>query len=70
MPNALGIASAVGVTLMVTVLVSKLVGCILPMLASKFNLDPAIMATPLITTIVDACSILIFFNVATMMLHI
>ena len=68
--NAFGISLAVGVTLMVTVLVSKLVGCILPMLASKLKLDPAIMATPLITTIVDACSILIFFNVATLILHI
>lgn len=68
--NAASIAVVVGVTLMLTVLVSKLVGCTLPMIASKLKLDPAIMATPLITTIVDACSILIFFNIAVVILHI
>ncbi len=64
------IAVVVGITLMLTVLVSKIVGCTLPIIASKLRLDPAIMAAPLITTIVDACSILIFFNIAAMLLNI
>lgn len=42
--------------LVLTVVLAKIIGCILPMLAEKVKLDPAIMAAPLITTIVDACS--------------
>ena len=41
---------------------AKLIGCMLPLLASKVHLDPAIMASPLITTLVDIFSILIYFN--------
>lgn len=48
-----------------TIMVSKLIGCLLPLCARRVGLDPAIMAAPLITTIVDTCSILIFFNIAT-----
>ena len=43
---------------------------ILPLLAKKMHFDPAIMASPLITTIVDTCSILIYFNVATVVFHL
>lgn len=60
----------VGISLFVTVMLSKLIGCILPMLAKKFKLDPAIMAAPLITTIVDTCSVLTFFSVAMQFLNL
>ena len=43
-------------------------GCILPMLARKLKLDPALMATPILTTITDACSIFAFFTIATHLL--
>lgn len=64
------IAIAVGVTLICTVVMAKLLGCILPMLAKKLKLDPAIMASPLITTIVDTLSVLVFFNIATVIFNI
>lgn len=57
-------ALVVGITLICTVFLSKMLGCILPMGARLLKLDPAIMAAPLITTIVDTCSVLIYFNVA------
>ena len=50
--------------LAVTVLASKIVGCVLPMLADKLGFDPALMASPLITTVVDALSLLVYFNIA------
>lgn len=55
-------------TLLCTVLIAKLVGCVLPMLAEKVGLDPAVMASPFITTIVDAFSLIIYFAFATMFL--
>lgn len=62
------LAVIVGCSLMVTIILSKLIGCSLPLLARRVGLDPAIMAAPLITTIVDTCSILVFFTIATLML--
>lgn len=62
------LAITLGLTLMITVTLAKLIGCCLPLLAKKLKLDPALMASPLITTIVDTCSVLIFFNVATMIM--
>ena len=59
------LAIVLGITLIVTTLVSKVLGCVLPMLAKRLKLDPAIMAAPLITTLVDVCSILVYFQVAT-----
>ena len=58
------IAAIVGITLICTVTLSKTLGCTLPMIAKKLKLDPAIMAAPLISTIVDTCSVLIYFNIA------
>lgn len=58
----------VAVTLCVTILAAKIVGCTLPLLAKKLKLDPAVMASPFITTIVDALSLLIYFAVATAVL--
>ena len=68
--NDLKIAIVVGITLICTVIMAKLLGCILPMFAKKLKLDPAIMAAPLITTIVDTLSVLVFFNIATFVFHI
>ena len=58
----------IGVTLMLIVILSELIGCILPMVAQKLKLDPAIMASPLITTIVDTFSVFVFFKVAMLLL--
>lgn len=57
-----GLAVVIACSLMGTVIMAKLVGCILPLLAKKVNLDPAIMASPLITTLVDTFSILIYLS--------
>lgn len=57
-------------SLFVTVVIAKVVGGILPIIAKKLKLDPAIMASPLITTIVDACALMIYFTMATTLLHI
>ena len=57
-------AAVVCCTLICTVLIAKSLGCLLPMLAKRLKLDPALMAAPMITTITDACSILVFFRFA------
>lgn len=66
----LQIAITIGLTLVVTVISSKILGCLLPIIAKKLKLDPAIMAAPLITTLVDAFSIFVYFNIATVILGI
>lgn len=58
----------VSLTLVLTVLVAKIVGCALPVAAKKIGLDPAVMASPFITTIVDAVSLLIYFAIASVVL--
>lgn len=62
------VALIVCLTMVVTVLVAKLVGCTLPMIAKQIGFDPAVMASPFITTIVDAVSLVIYFQIATRML--
>ena len=62
------VAFTVSFTLVLTVLVAKLVGCSLPLLAKKIGFDPAVMASPFITTIVDALALLIYFRIATSLL--
>ncbi|HOA30588.1 MAG TPA: magnesium transporter [Clostridia bacterium] len=64
------IALAVCFSLYCTVVLAKLIGGFLPILARKLKLDPAIMAGPLITTIVDVCSLTIFFNISSKLLNI
>ncbi|HPD89647.1 MAG TPA: magnesium transporter [Oscillospiraceae bacterium] len=64
------VALAVCLTLIVTVFVAKLVGCTLPLIAKRVGLDPAVCASPFITTIVDALSLLIYFRIATAILGI
>lgn len=58
----------VSLTLIATVVVAKIVGCALPIAAKKIGLDPAVMASPFITTIVDAVSLLIYFAIASIVL--
>ena len=65
-----GLAVVIACSLMGTVIMAKLVGCTLPLLAKKVNLDPAIMASPLITTLVDTFSILMYFNIATVLFRL
>jgi len=66
----LNISLTVCITLFLTVMLAKIIGGVLPILAKKLKLDPAIMASPLITTIVDAAALTIYFSVATWILHI
>ena len=64
------VALTVSITLVFVVIFAKAVGCTLPMAAEKIGIDPAVMASPLISTITDAVSLLIYFALATVMLHI
>lgn len=64
------IAAVVCMTLIVTVIFAKLVGCSLPILAKRLGFDPAVMASPFITTIVDALSLMMYFKIAGVILHI
>lgn len=64
----LTVALVVCVTILLVVVVAKLIGCILPMLAGKLGFDPAVMSSPVITTIVDALSLMIYFTVANCLL--
>lgn len=64
------IALTVCITLVIVVVCAKITGCSLPMLAQKIGFDPAIMANPLITTVVDVMSLLVYFNVAASVLNI
>ena len=66
----LPVALSVCLTLFFTVVIAKLVGCTLPLLAKKLGFDPAVMASPFITTIVDALSLLVYFAFAKTLLHI
>lgn len=66
----LTVALAVCLTLFATVVVAKFVGCSLPIIAQKIGFDPAVMASPFITTIVDALSLLIYFGVASSILRL
>ena len=62
------ISLTVSVTLFATVIIAMIVGCLLPMGAKRLGFDPAVMASPMITTIVDACSLMIYFMIATALL--
>lgn len=59
------LALVVALSLTATVIMAKLMGCVLPLIAKKLSMDPAVMASPLITTAVDTCSIIIYFYIAT-----
>ena len=62
------VALVVCITMALTVLVAKIVGCSLPMIAKKLGFDPAVMASPFITTIVDALSLLVYFGITNTLL--
>lgn len=64
------VALVVCLTLAITVVVAKIIGCCLPMFAYKLGFDPAVMASPFITTIVDAVSLVVYFLIATSILHL
>jgi magnesium transporter len=64
------VSLVVALTLCVTVIVAKIVGCVLPILAKKLGFDPAVMASPFITTLVDAISLLVYFGIAKAFLNI
>ncbi len=68
--NAFMIALVISLTLVGTIIMAKLVGSSLPLLASKVGFDPAVMANPLISTVCDSLSLLIYFDVAKLILHL
>ena len=65
---SVAVAAVVSLTLAITVMVAKLIGCTLPMLAKRLGFDPAVMASPFITTLVDAVSLLTYFRIASLLL--
>ena len=65
----LKIGLVTGLTLVGVAMTAKTLGCVMPMLAKKLRLDPALMASPLITTITDCVCILVYFNIATRIFH-
>lgn len=67
---SIAVSGVVSVSMFLTVLIAKSIGCTLPLLAKRVKLDPALMASPLITSIMDACSLLILFSIATSVLHL
>ena len=69
-PQKLLLAVVVGLTLIVTTMLAKSLGVILPMFAKKLKLDPAYMAAPLITTIVDTLSLVIYFTIAVLLMRL
>ena len=69
--NAAGTRPAtVSLTLVMTVIIAKLIGCSLPILAKRLGFDPAVMASPFITTLVDAVSLLTYFQLASWLLGV
>ena len=66
----MSIALIVCATLLIIVLIAKTIGCTLPLCAAKLGFDPAVMASPLITTIVDAISLVVYFMIASNVLHL
>lgn len=66
----LSLALVIAITLMFTACIAKSLGCLLPIGAKALKLDPAYMASPMITTIVDACSLAIYFNIALVLMNV
>ncbi len=64
------VAAVVCLTLFLVVLIAKSIGCLLPMCADRLGIDPAVMASPMITTIVHAVSLIAYFTIATHLLHL
>lgn len=68
--GALTLALITGITLVCEIILAKTLGCLMPLAAKRLKLDPAIMAAPLITTIVDACCVMLYFTIACAILNI
>ena len=68
--NAIIVSFVVSITIMITIIVAKIVGSVLPIAAKKIGFDPAVMASPFITTIVDAIALLVYFNIGQIFLGI
>jgi magnesium transporter len=64
------VALVVAITIFATVVSAKLIGAILPLIAEKLGFDPTVMASPFITTIIDALSLIVYFAVASSLLNI
>lgn len=69
-PGQIMVCLTVVISLYITVIMAKSIGCTLPIIAKLLKLDPAIMAAPLISTIVDACSLIVYFRIACNLLNI
>lgn len=67
---AFPVAAVICLTIIIAVFIAKIVGCLLPIGAKALHLDPAVMASPFITTIVDAISLMAYFNIAKAILHL
>ncbi len=68
-PERFVLAAVTGITLVAVALLAKALGCVLPILAKLVKLDPALMASPLLTTVCDTCVVLIYFKIATAFLR-
>ena len=66
----MAVAMTVSLTMVCTVVMAKSLGCTLPIIAKKLHLDPALMASPMLTTMVDALTLIIYFSIARQLLHI
>ena len=66
----MGVSLVISLVMVLVILFAKLIGSLLPILANQLKLDPAIMASPLITTIVDTVSLLIYFSISVHILHL
>ena len=64
------VAAVICSTIVLVVIFAKFIGCVLPLVAERIGFDPAVMASPLITTIVDAVSLTVYFAIAVAVLHI
>lgn len=67
-PNGFWVAAVICITMVITTAMAKIIGCALPMLVKKFKLDPAVVANPFITTILDSLSLIVYCNIAIAML--
>lgn len=64
------LAIALGITMIAVICMAKCIGCTLPLLAKRLGVDPAIMAAPLISTIMDTCTMLVYFVIVTAIFHL
>lgn len=68
-PGQIAVALTIALSVLMITIVSKIIGAVLPIIAQRLKLDPAVMASPLITTVVDGLGLIIYFQIASMLLH-